>query len=294
MTATPLILLLLAAGQQPAPAASQGDAPKEGVLERQRQEEVALLAPAKARMLEVRVGDDEPVKATLVADPLLRWSNPTAGSVHGEVYLWHVGGRPAAAASIFRWYHPYKASTVEIVSLSPSAVSAREGDEVLWDSRSPGVSFQAFSDAATPGATRNGRLSQMRALARRFEARLKDERGGEPVARELRLLGQPIHRYEAAKQGIIDGALFAFAEVTDPEVIVMIEAAKDGDATKWRYALARMNNHEVEVRLDGKVVKTWQRIDWPWKDRKASYTLFTFDPRRVKTEPLKKPEASGP
>ncbi len=284
--ATPWILLLLAVGQQPAPAAPKSDA-----LERQRQEEVSLLAPAKAKLLEVRVGD-EPVKATLVADPLLRWSNPTAGSVHGEVFLWHVDGRPAAAASIFRWYHPYKDGTVEIVSLSPSAVSARQGDEVLWDSRSPGVSFQAFSDAAAPGGTRSSRLSQMRALARRFDTSLKDERGGEAVSRELRLLGQPIHRYEAAKQGVVDGALFAFAEVTDPEIIVMIEASKDGDALKWRYALARMNNHELEVRLDRQVVKTWQRIDWPWKDRKASYTLFTFDPARVKIEQPKKSPAS--
>jgi hypothetical protein len=284
-------VLLLAAGKQPStPRASKDDS-----LERQRQEAVAALAPAKAKMLEVRVGDGEPVKASLHADPLLRWSNPTAGSVHGEVFLWHVDGRPVAAASIFRWYHPFKAATVEIVSLSPSPVSAREGNEVLWDSRSPGVTFEAFAGLAAPPAARGVRLTQMRALARRFETKLNDERGGEPVERQLRLLNQPIHRYEAPKQGVIDGALFAFAEVTDPEVIVIVEAVKEGEATKWRYALARMNNHELEVRLDSKVVKRWARLDSPGKDRKASYTLFSFDPRLVKTDSANKsPRAPQP
>src|SRR5207247_6310491 len=95
---------------------------------------------------------------------------------------------------------------------------------------------------------------------------------------------QPIHRYESAKQRVVDGALFAFAEVTDPEVLVMVEVFKEGPASKWRYALARMNNHEMEVRLDGQIAQTWQSIDRPWSDRKSSYTLFSFDPASVKTE----------
>jgi hypothetical protein len=283
MTRALLALLLLAAGDEPPALSGKSDA----TLERQRQEEVALLAPAKARMLDLRVGGGD-TKAALHAEPLLRWSNPTAGSVHGEVFLWHVEGRPVAAASIFRWYHPFKDGTIEIVSLSPAAVSASEGKQVLWDCRSPGVIFHELPEAAAPAPARGGRLTQMRAAARRFEARLKDERGGEPVTRALRLLNQPIHRYESPKQGVMDGALFALAEVNDPEVLMMIEAAKVNESLKWRYALARMNNHELEVRLDGKAVQTWQRIQSPWKDRKASYTLFTFDPALVKIEPVKR------
>ncbi|MNR63136.1 hypothetical protein D3C85_1853480 [compost metagenome] len=70
----------------------------------------------------------------------------------------------------------------------------------------------------------------------------------------------------------------------------MVEALSDGDSPKWRYALARMNNHELEVRLDDKVVQAWPRIDAPWKDRRSSYTLFGFDPQTVTTdEPSSKP-----
>jgi hypothetical protein len=279
MTVTLLTALLLSQAPSTDPAAKA-----EVALEKQRQEELAALAPAKAKMLELRVGDEKVVKASLHGEPLLRWSNPTAGSVYGEVFLWHVDGRPAAIASIYRWYHPFKDSTVEIVSLSPSAVSAREGDDVLWDCRAPGVSFQPLADVAAPAASRGGRLTQMRSLARRFTARLSDERGGERVSRELRLLNQPIHRYESAKQGLIDGALFALAEVTDPEVIVIFEAVKEGDSPKWRYALARMNNHALEVRLDGNIAQSWPRIEAPWKNRKSHYTLFTFNPALVKIE----------
>ncbi len=243
-----------------------------------RQEEVARLAPAKAKLLEVLVGDENPAQADLVNKPLLRWSNPTAGSVYGEVFLWTVDRRPAAIASIFRWYHPFQGATVEIVSLSPTAVAARENGAVVWDSRSPGVSFVAMEGPA-PLTTKGGRLTQMRTLVRRCSAQLTDKRSGEPVVRDLRLMNQPVHRYENEGQGIIDGAIFAIAEVTDPEVIVLVEAFKAEASSGWRYALARMNNHELAVRLDENVVQTWPHIDKPWNDRKSNYTLFSFDPQ---------------
>ena len=271
---TTLILASLLLAVEPAPHTAADKA---------RQEEVAQVAAAKARQLELSVGSDDPVKARLEDQPLLRWSNPTAGSVHGEVFVWTVHGRPAAIASIFRWYHPFKDGTVEIVSLTPSAVTARQSGAVLWDSRSPGVAFESL-DGPPPAGAKGVRLTQMRSLVRRFSAELTDKRSGEPVVRGLRLLGQPIYRYESAGQGVTDGAIFAVAEVTDPEVIVFVEAVQDGDSAGWRYALARMNNHELTVRLDDKVVKSWAHIDRPWSDRKSTYTLFSFKPEDVKLD----------
>jgi hypothetical protein len=272
-----LAALVLAADEPPA-------RPDQSAVDKQRQEEVARLAPAKARMLKLSVGDDQPAQASLHAEPLLRWSNPIAGSVYGEVFLWHVDRRPAALASIFRWYHPFKDGTVEIVSLSARPVQAREEDEVKWDCREAGVTFEAAGDMKAPAPSKGNRLVQMRELVRRFAAELKDERGGESVTRELRLLNQPIYRYESPKQGVIDGGLFAFAEANDPEVIVIVEAFRDDGAQKWRYALARMNNHELQVRCDGDVVKTWPHVYEPWKDRKSSYAFLVFEPTSVKIE----------
>src|SRR5262245_23622779 len=113
-----LTLLVVAAGEEP--VVPKREAPRDAAQERQRQEDVALLARAKAKQLEVSVGDEDGgAKASLHSEPLLRWSNPTAGSVFGEVFVWHVEGQPVAAASIFRWYHPFKDASLEIVSLSP-------------------------------------------------------------------------------------------------------------------------------------------------------------------------------
>jgi hypothetical protein len=291
MNAILLTALLLAADPSAQVAAQRAvERAGEPDIERTRREEVARLAPAKAQRMEVLVGDQnategEFTKANLVKDPLLRWSNPTAGSVHGEVFVWTADGRPAALASIFRWYHPFHGATVEIVSLSPAAVMARENGSVLWDSGSPGVSFASI-DGPEPAGTKSGRLTQMRSLVRRFSAQLTDKRSGEAVVRDLRLMNQPMHRYDSEGNGIVDGGIFAIAEVTDPEAIVLIEAARSGGKTGWRYALARMNNHELAVRLDDAVVRTWPHIDKPWADRKSSYTLFSFEPENL---PAKSP-----
>ena len=269
-----LAFTLLAADDKPAqPAAA---------AESQRQHEVAAIAPAKAKMMELTVGEGgRPAKAALHTEPLLRWSNPTAGSVYGEVYLWTVDERPAAVASIYRWYHPYKDATVEIVSLVDKTIEAKEGDASLWKASSSGIAFKAIPEAPVPAQTRGARLSQMRGISRRFAADLADKRGGEDIRRELRLLNQPVHRYENPKQGVVDGAMFAFVEVTDPEAWLILEAVKSGEEIRWQYALARMNADAIEIRLDRAIVASWSKVPEPWKDRKAPYTLFSFDPKLV-------------
>src|SRR5690349_23073138 len=40
----------------------------------------------------------------LLSEPILRWSNPAAGQVHGNVFLWTSGGRPAVVGSLFKWF----------------------------------------------------------------------------------------------------------------------------------------------------------------------------------------------
>jgi hypothetical protein len=266
-------------------ASKQSDAAAEGnAEERRRQDEVTAIARAKSKMLRVIVRGSQPVTAKLSEEPLLRWSNPTIGSIYGEVFLWTLNQRPVALASIYRWYHPFHDSTVEIVSLSEAAIEAKEGDTTQWKSQSPGVSFQTIANAPLPATSDSARLSQMRTIARRFTVELHDRRGGESVVRQLRLLMQPVYRYENPQIGIHDGALFAFVEVTDPEAWLIIEAAKQGDDLRWRYSLARMNIDAMQVRHDGKLVQTWPEIRDAWNDRNATYTLFGFDPQLVRVD----------
>lgn len=267
------------------------DSPSPDVQERQRQQEVAALAPAKAKLLKIVASNDEtgqePIKAKLHESPLLRWSNPTAGSVYGEVYLWSIDNRPTAVASIYRWYHPYKDSTVEIVSLSSRLLEGKEDDASVWQSSATGVTYKPLPRSSTPAVSKGARLGQMRAIARAFSAELTDKRGGDDVRRKLRLLNQPIYRYESPKNGVVDGAMFALAEVTDPEVWLIVEAIHEDSAERWQYALARMNADALEIRLDDAIVESWPKIVDPWRNRKVPYTLFGFDPTLVLLEKSK-------
>jgi len=272
---SPLLIIALALAAEPGEADS--------ALEVTRRNEVAKLASAKAQQIEMTVGV-EGQTAKLRKEPLLRWSNPTAGSVHGEVYLWSHQGRPVAIASIYRWYHPFKDSTFEVVATTPLAVEAREKKQLLWEAEPGALEFQPLPDAAQPAKTLAARLNQMRQLARRFSARLEDKRAGEVVERELRLLNQPVHRYESDANQVIDGALFSLVEVTDPEVWILLEAVEKEGKQFWQYAIARMNADACEVRLDDKPLKRWEKIIDPWRIHKAPYTLLGFKPENVKLE----------
>jgi hypothetical protein len=213
--------------------------------------------------------------------------------VHGEVFVWMFKNRPLAVASIYRWYHPFRDSTVEFVSVSEQGITALDGDKTQWNVKQPGIRWEDLPDAPKPAGSRNGRLIQMRSLARRFAAELADERGGDEVARELRLLNRPVHRYESMDEQIIDGALLAFVEGTDPEAWLMLEAVEADGGVRWRYALARMNIDALQIRLDGKVVKTWPNLRDAWTDRTGPYVMFNFDPDAlaVKVPPSVEPQS---
>ncbi|HZL90825.1 MAG TPA: hypothetical protein VFB96_20830 [Pirellulaceae bacterium] len=251
-----------------------------------RQDEVARLSLAKARRLELTSGKQDTALAELHKEAILRWSNPTIGSIYGEVYVWTVRGRPVALGSIYRWYHPHRTATVELVSVSEGAVGAKEGDVVRWDCESSGVSFDSVPGAPPPAETREGRLVQMRSLAREFSARLEDVRDGEKVTRDLRLLGQPVYRYEPLGETLRDGAIFAFVEGTDPEAWLLLEAdvPKDAATPIWRFALARMNIDELEFNHGSEFVQRCANVRDSWMNPRANYTLFNFDPSLLDAE----------
>jgi hypothetical protein len=91
----------------------------------------------------------------------------------------------------------------------------------------------------------------MRELAARFTCE-KTTRMGETHA--LRLLSQPVARYESPTHEVSDGALFAFVEATDPEAFLILELRSTGGAAHWHYGLARMASVRMQVSLDDKPV----------------------------------------
>jgi hypothetical protein len=67
---------------------------------------------------------------------------------------------------------------------------------------------------------------------------------------------------------LFDGALFAFVQGTDPEVILSLEAHRAAGDSKWQYALTRRSMVALEARLDGNPIWSAQAgagtPDQPW------------------------------
>lgn len=190
---------------------------------------------------------DVPLK--LLADPVLRWTNPVSNIPDGAVFLW-VGpeGRPQAAAQAFiaadtkdLWLH-------EFTSLSTEPMVMKRNGQAQWQPRKPGLEFKKFEDAPAPADSAVRRLTQMRNIAQSFQ--VADDFGGKSRW-ELRLMSKPLYRYGKEGTEIIDGALFTFAHGTDPELWVLVEARSGQEKPQWYYALAPMTAYALKVSRKG-------------------------------------------
>lgn len=268
----PVLMPILrpSSAQTPAPASE---------TEAARATEAAALAKDAASKYRFIIEGSKPTALTLVPKPLLQWSNPVAGSIHGSVFVWNAAsGRPEMVASIYKWFGPKNFHLgVEFHSLASVPFSAEREGTTVWAPRRPGLVFVAIPDAPEPADTAPQRLRQMRTLAKEFAASEEDR---ERVHRDLRLLTQPIYRYEPIADGeIVDGALFTFVEGTDPEVFLLIEARRRPDGRLgYDYALTRMNS--VELRVTHKGREVWKVAEMPWAvvfGQGEPYTVFMFD-----------------
>jgi len=220
-------------------------------------------------------GPDNQHELKLVDKAILRWANPLGGrEAHGEVFLWTDGGRPAAAWSLYEFvddktgaFREYQ----EFCSLTDQPLDF--AGAVNWAPAVPGVELKPFAEDVLPADSARQRLKQMRDLAARFTAE-KTNREGD--TRELRLLPQPVYRYEPADGEVTDGALFALVEHTDPEMFLLLEARGADNGARWHFAFTRMASVELKAHLNGTMV--WEGPVLPWRDalsrKDKPYTAF--------------------
>src|SRR5205085_10593172 len=200
---------------------------------------------------------------------VLRYSNPESElSRDGAMFLWLVGARPVAAISLSIRSRPLNRAYYECTSFSSQPLECKRDGETVWAPKTGGLLAQPMRDAPPPAARDFQRLTQMRNLARRFAATRENSEG----TKELRLQDSPLYRFSDNEQGILDGALFNFVISNDPELLVLIEAARDAASKepRWQYSLARMSSPHEVVRLDDKEV--WSVPNYhrdPMEDRKT-------------------------
>lgn len=220
------------------------------------------------------------------AKPLvaLRWANNARGSEDGMTLLFVHDGLPLATACVYPWA---KRLEYGFGSLSRDKIVARRNGVVIWQPQESDVKFTDIPGAPAPDDTRRARLRQMKALAERFQAAMLGWKADSTDREELRLLPQPLFRYDPRAGNVVDGAVFAFVMGTDPEVLMLIEAVKVGDQTKWQYACVRRTSGKLEARLDGAVV--WQVDKFPRQHdpRLPYFTIGTPLPPEIPAADLK-------
>lgn len=216
----------------------------------------AMLERAKAVRVSSENRPDPAVK--MIAEPLMHFSDPEINILDGRLWAWCDGGRPQAMMKVeahqwngdvlpqVTWVHCF-------VTTSPERIVAVWPNGPRFTAREPGLKLEAFANGPRPAESKAARLTQMKALARRFAARQIDE-GKKDL--EMRLLPTPIYRYADREAGVEDGAAFVFASSgTNPTLLLLVELSEpEGREPQWQYSLARMTVRAMTVKLDGQVV----------------------------------------
>jgi hypothetical protein len=193
-----------------------------------------------AKKYEFFLDKDHKVPLVLQPKPILQWSSDNDWS--GDVFVWTAHGRPQVVGCILS--SPTKPERTEIhefhtVSAEPLA-PAEMAAKYRWAPKA-GVEFQKLDGG--PAATAAGRLPQMRAISRELHASMQAD-----GKYELRLLPQPLLRYQPTEGDVVDGTLFSWVWAgrgTDPELIVALECHRTPQGLEWRYAPLRFTTREV-------------------------------------------------
>jgi hypothetical protein len=245
-------------------ALGQEDAVPEGApTAEQRSRHLAnMKALAQSFRILAKSGQEESA-AKLADEPLLRYADNTRYNNEASLWIWSSGGRPTAIAAIELYpRHPKGPQWLyEIASLSPERISAERKDTLDWTANQPGLKLTKLDGADSPADKPVRRLGQMKSLLRRFTAHETTATEGRI---ELRALTNPLHRYSDTASGVTDGAIFAFANGTNPEILLVLEASgAKGEPAVWQYALAQMTGGVVSVHLDEKEIWTRGEADPP-------------------------------
>lgn len=207
----------------------------------------------QARGYEIRRQERGAEPAVLVHPPVLQWNNPARTGEDGATFVWTNRGRPVVIGSMFRYRTKDTIhSKHEFHSLATGPLLCRIGGETVWKPSLPGISFAPLPEAPSPALGSKQRTLQMRTLARDFGGVLLDEKRERS---ELRLVPKPIFEYEPTDGEVLQGAIFSLAFGTDPEILIILEAARSaGKDPAWRYALARYHYFDVTATHRGKTV----------------------------------------
>jgi hypothetical protein len=205
----------------------------------------------------------------------MRWSNPIVGVKDGAIYVWSDRGRPQAIIKLYTFDN--EVFSHEWQSLSESTIIAEREGKIVWSPSEPGIAFRELTDAPKPAELATERLRQVKTLAGKFSSTYTPiPKEAKPF--ELRLLIQPLFRYEASDdKQCLDGAIFAFSNGTDPQGLLLFEARKSGESYRYSYAFAKMASGAVIAKYGEKEIYSAEKYDFS-RDPKKTFLLLPKQP----------------
>ncbi|MCA9052500.1 MAG: hypothetical protein KDA75_01625 [Planctomycetaceae bacterium] len=235
---TLLPLLLSVAIAQPEPQAETATADP---ASRREQFSSEYLTDARELQFQFPAAGSDPFE--LLETPVMKWDTDDDWS--GDVYVWLRDDRPQVVGCVLSGPtdEPRRNVYTEAHLLAEEPIAAAELHPTHTWKPATGLQRLPLGDAPEPAKSRAARLVQMRALARSFSGRM--EAYG---LWDLRLLPQPLYRYDESAGNVVDGALFTYVweRSTDPELILLLECRRGpaGDLT-WQYAPVRFSTREL-------------------------------------------------
>lgn len=185
-------------------------------------------------------------------EPLMFWTNPTRARFFGGIYVWTRNERPLAFCGTYVLMEDEELKVSrEFHSLAGESLEARFDGERIWAPEGAGIEFHPAPGAGQPAGTEAARLRQMKAIASQFTLTISKR---DTPSERLRVLPRPICRYASPDEGVIDGAMIAFVQGTDPEAMLLVEARSDEGGVDWRYGFARCTAWGVIAQLAGETV----------------------------------------
>jgi hypothetical protein len=193
-------------------------------------------------------------------EKLYRFSDKSRTHVDGGLSVWTRDGRPAAFVKLWtvegeeqRWGHGF-------ISAAATPLDGGIVGKPVWTPAAARPQRAGIPKAPDAAKKKLERLRQMAALAKRFTAREFWEPGRTEYKLELR--PEPILRFDSGKQGVRDGAVFAFCHESNPEAILVLEAVeRKGKAAGYQYSVFRGGDSELHVELDGQEVMVRPRTN---------------------------------
>lgn len=187
-------------------------------------------------------------KSGFHSTPLLRFSDPVRNV--SDATLWRIGekGRPPAimVTEVYQGRH----IQFEFIAVDrhPKSVAV---DDWAWEPKETEFKWIEIPGNAEVSQEQRIRRRRLTFLTRSFDAS-ETMLDGQVIL--LRLMPQPILRYDDPERGIAEGAVYCFSHGTNPEILMLVEAQAEPDVPneyRWMAGFARMGAADLNVEYAG-------------------------------------------